>query len=101
MKAAIAHLWFITIHSFEDRNGRIARALNDMILALSDKSEQQFYSVSAQIRIERKEYYEVLENTQKGNLDITEWMVWFLICLINTLTSSEEVLSDILFKADF
>ena len=101
MKAAIAHLWFITIHPFEDGNGRIARAITDMILAQSDKSEQRFYSMSAQIRIERKEYYEILEKTQKGNLDITQWMVWFLNCLINALKSSEEVLSDILFKADF
>jgi Fic family protein len=101
MKAAIAHLWFITIHPFEDGNGRIARAITDMVLAQSDKSEQRFYSMSAQIRIERKEYYEILEKTQKGNLDITEWMVWFLNCMINALKSSEEVLSDILFKADF
>jgi Fic family protein len=101
IKAAIAHLWFVTIHPFEDGNGRIARAITDMILAQSDKSEQRFYSMSAQIRIERKEYYEILEKTQKGNLDITQWMVWFLNCLINALKSSEEVLSDILFKADF
>ncbi|WP_375580921.1 Fic family protein [Marivirga tractuosa] len=101
MKAAIAHLWFITIHPFEDGNGRIARAITDMILAQADKSEQRFYSMSAQIRIERKEYYEILEKTQKGNLDITEWMVWFLKCLINALKSSGEILSDILFKADF
>lgn len=101
MKAAIAHLWFITIHPFEDGNGRIARAITDMILAQSDKSEQRFYSMSAQIRIERKEYYEILEKTQKGNLGITQWMVWFLNCMINALKSSEEVLSDILFKADF
>jgi Fic family protein len=85
LKAAIAHLWFVTIHPFDDGNGRIARALTDMLLAQSDKSTQRFYSMSAQIRLERKQYYEILENTQKGNLDVTEWVKWFLNCLINSL----------------
>jgi Fic family protein len=101
LKAAIAHLWFVTVHPFEDGNGRIARALTDMLLAQSDKSNQRFYSMSAQIRIERKEYYEILEKTQKGNLDITEWIKWFLTCLINSLKSTDSVLSRVLFKADF
>ncbi len=101
LKAAIVHLWFVTIHPFEDGNGRITRALTDMLLARSDKSNQRFYSMSAQIRLERKEYYEILEKTQKGNLDITEWIKWFLNCLINSLKSSDVVLVKVLFKADF
>lgn len=101
LKAAIAHLWFVTIHPFEDGNGRITRALTDMLLAKSDKSNQRFYSMSAQIRIERKEYYEILEKTQKGNLDITEWIKWFLNCLINSLKSTDSLLVRVLFKADF
>ena len=101
MKAAIAHLWFVTIHPFEDGNGRITRALTDMLLAQSDKSTQRFYSMSAQIRLERKQYYEILEKTQKGNLDVTDWIKWFLSCLINTLNSTEFILKRILFKADF
>jgi len=101
LKAAIAHLWFVTIHPFDDGNGRMARALTDTLLAQSDKSNQRFYSMSAQIRIERKEYYEMLEKTQKGNLDITEWIKWFLNCLINALKSTDSVLVRVLFKADF
>lgn len=101
LKAAVAHLWFVTIHPFDDGNGRIARALADMILARADKVNQRFYSMSAQIRIERKEYYEILEKTQKGNLDITEWLRWFLNCLINALKSTDAVLIRVLFKADF
>lgn len=101
IKAAIAHLWFVTIHPFEDGNGRIARALTDMLLAKSDKSNQRFYSMSAQIRIERKQYYEILEKTQKSDLDITEWIVWFLKCLINSLKSTDYVLKRVLFKAEF
>lgn len=101
IKAAIAHLWFVTIHPFEDGNGRITRALTDMLLARSDKSNQRFYSMSAQIRIERKQYYEILEKTQKGDLDITDWIVWFLNCLINALKSTDLVLTRVLFKAEF
>jgi Fic family protein len=101
IKAAIAHLWFVTIHPFDDGNGRITRALTDMLLAQSDKSNQRFYSMSAQIRIERKQYYELLEKTQKGNLNITNWIVWFLSCLINALKSTDIVLAKVLFKADF
>ncbi len=101
IKAAIAHLWFVTIHPFEDGNGRITRAMTDMLLAKADKSNQRFYSMSAQIRLERKQYYEILENTQKGNLDITDWIVWFLNCLINALKSTDSILTKVLFKADF
>lgn len=101
IKAAIAHLWFVTIHPFQDGNGRIARALTDMLLARSDRSTQRFYSMSAQIRIERKEYYEILEKTQKEDLDITEWIKWFLNCLINALKATENVLARVLLKADF
>lgn len=101
IKAAVAHLWFVTIHPFDDGNGRITRALTDMLLAQSDKSNQRFYSMSAQIRIERKQYYELLEKTQKGNLDITNWITWFLSCLINALKSTDSVLTKVLFKADF
>lgn len=101
LKAAIAHLWFVTIHPFDDGNGRIARAITDMLLAQSDKSNQRFYSMSAQIRVERKQYYERLEKSQKGDLDITEWIVWFLTCLINALKSTDSILTKVLFKANF
>lgn len=101
LKAAIAHLWFITIHPFDDGNGRIARAITDMMLARSDKSTKRFYSMSAQIRVERKQYYEKLEKTQKGNSDITEWVLWFLRCLINAIDSTEETLLKTLYKAEF
>ena len=101
IKAAIAHLWFVTIHPFDDGNGRITRALTDMLLARSDKSNQRFYSMSAQIRIERTQYYELLEKSQKGDLDITNWISWFLRCLINSLKSTDIVLTKVLFKADF
>lgn len=101
IKAAIAHLWFVTIHPFQDGNGRITRAITDMLLAQADNSTQRFYSMSAQIRIQRKEYYEILEKTQKGDLDITEWMKWFLSCLINALKSTNAILSRVLLKADF
>ena len=101
LKAAIAHLWFVTIHPFDDGNGRIARALTDMLLARSDKSAQRFYSMSAQIRKERKRYYELLERTQKADLDITAWLHWFLNCLMDALKSTESILANVLLKADF
>ena len=101
LKAAIAHLWFVTIHPFDDGNGRISRAITDMLLARSDKSVKRFYSMSAQIRVERKEYYNILEKTQKGNLDITEWILWFLNCLTNAINSTEEILSKVFYKAEF
>lgn len=101
LKAAVVHLWFLTIHPFEDGNGRIARALTDMILTQSDSIEARFYSMSAQIRIERKEYYEILEKTQKGDVDITNWVQWFLNCLINALKSTDVILNRVLRKANF
>jgi len=101
LKAAIAHLWFITIHPFSDGNGRIARAITDMLLARSDKSVQRFYSMSAQIRVERREYYAILEKTQKGTSDITEWILWFLNCLTNAINSTREILSRVFYSAAF
>jgi Fic family protein len=101
LKAAIAHLWFLTIHPFDDGNGRIARALTDMQLARIDGSAQRFYSMSAQIRLERNAYYDLLEKTQKGNLDITEWIIWFLSCLMNALDATDATLSAIMQKAKF
>jgi Fic family protein len=101
VKAAVAHLYFVTIHPFDDGNGRIARALSDLLLAHADKSIHRFYSMSSQIRIERKRYYEMLEKTQKGDLDITAWVVWFLNCLINALHASDALLTRVLFKAEF
>ena len=101
MKAGLAHLWFVTIHPFEDGNGRIARAIADMALARSEGSAQRFYSMSAQIRRERSAYYAILERTQKGPLDITPWMEWFLGCLNRAFVGAEEVFSSVLRKARF
>lgn len=101
LKAALAHLWFVTIHPFDDGNGRIARAIADLLLARADGSPQRFYSMSAQIRKERKRYYDVLETTQKGSLDITTWMRWFLECLNRSLLATDETLAAILRKARF
>jgi Fic family protein len=101
LKAAIAHLWFVTIHPFEDGNGRIARALTDLLLARSERSSQRFYSMSAQIREERNDYYRLLEATQKGNLVITPWVEWFLDCLRRAFEGAEAELAGILAKAQF
>jgi Fic family protein len=101
LKSAIAHLWFVTIHPFDDGNGRIARAIADMLLARADESKYRFYSMSAQIQKERNLYYEMLEKTQKGNLDITEWLLWFLACLDRALVLSEQTLSGVMSKAKF
>ena len=101
LKAGIAHLWFLTIHPFEDGNGRMARALTDMLLARSDGASQRFYSMSAQIRVERKQYYEILEKAQKSTLEITDWLEWFLHCLLNALYASEGILSKVLIKHKF
>jgi len=101
LKAAVAHLWFVTIHPFDDGNGRIARAIADMQLARADGTSQRFYSMSAQIRVERNNYYKLLEETQKGDLDITEWLHWFLSCLHRSLQATDEMLAAILFKARF
>jgi Fic family protein len=101
LKAGVAHLWFVTIHPFDDGNGRIARAIADMALARSEHSPQRFYSMSAQIRQERKAYYEVLESTQKGDLDITRWLEWFLACLGRAFGRAETILAAVLGKARF
>ncbi len=101
LTAGIAHLWFVTIHPFDDGNGRIARALADLCLARSEKSPQRFYSMSAQIRQERKAYYDLLEHTQKGETDITEWLTWFLECLGRAIDGAETLLASVLTKARF
>ncbi len=101
LKAGLAHLWFVTIHPFDDGNGRIARAIADMQLTRSDESPQRFYSMSAQIRKERSDYYDILESTQKRTLDITEWLEWFLACLDRALTASGETLEGVMKKAKF
>jgi Fic family protein len=101
LKAGVAHLWFVTIHPFDDGNGRIARAIADMVLARSERSPQRFYSMSAQIRQERKSYYEILEATQKGELDITRWLDWFLECLGRAFERAETILATVLNKARF
>lgn len=101
LKAAIAHLRFLTIHPFDDGNGRIARALTVLLLAKSDDFPQRFYSISVQISIERKKHYEMLEKTQSGTLDITAWMKWFLNCFLKALKVSEQKLTGVLDKANF
>lgn len=101
IRSALAHFWFVTIHPFDDGNGRIARALADMVLARSEGSSQRFYSLSSQIQLERKGYYDVLERSQKGSLDVTEWMLWFLACLKRAIQASEESLQGVLTKARF
>ena len=101
LKAGLAHLWFVTIHPFDDGNGRIARALTDMLLAQADKSPQRFYSMSAQIQAERNEYYDILENTQKGDLDITPWLIWFLDCLIRSMDQTDETIAKTMVRAQF
>ena len=101
IKSALAHFWFVTIHPFDDGNGRIARAIADMMLARSEKSAQRFYSMSAQIQRERKEYYNILESCQKGALDITPWIEWFLNCLKHAIATSEKTLENVLAKSHF
>lgn len=101
IKAGIAHLWFITIHPFSDGNGRIARALTDMLLTRADGISQRFYSMSAQIRKERASYYKILEESQKATLDITAWLEWFLRCLFKAMTSAETILASVLYKHQF
>ena len=101
LKAGLAHLWFVTIHPFDDGNGRIARAIADMALARSEHSPQRFYSMSAQIRQERNDYYDILERTQKGTMDVTPWMEWFLGCLGRAIDGAQVTLSAVLDKARF
>lgn len=99
--AGVAHLWFVTIHPFDDGNGRIARAIADLVLARGERTGQRFYSMSGQIRAERKTYYAMLERTQKGELDITRWQTWFLECLLRAVEGAQSILSATLEKARF
>lgn len=101
LKSAVAHLWFVTVHPFDDGNGRMARALADMQLAKADNDPVRYYSMSAQIRVQRKTYYEMLEKTQKGNLDITEWITWYLNCLDKALNATDVTLKRVLNKSKF
>ncbi len=101
IKAGIIHLWFVIIHPFEDGNGRIARALTDMLLARSENTSDRFYSMSSQIKKVRKSYYEILEITQKDSVDITIWLKWFLENLIMAIDNSEELLNDVIKRVEF
>ncbi|HAY26726.1 MAG TPA: Fic family protein [Candidatus Accumulibacter phosphatis] len=101
IKAGLAHLWFVTLHPFDDGNGRIARAIGDLLLARADGSRQRFYSLSAQIQRERKAYYDILERTQKGMLDATEWLVWFLGALHRAIDEAQNTLEAVLARARF
>ena len=101
IRAGLAHLWFVTIHPFDDGNGRIARAIADMVLARSEGSPQRFYSMSSRIMRERDDYYDVLERTQKGTLDVSGWQEWFLACLGRAIDDAQTTLSGVLAKARF
>ncbi|MEY3196742.1 MAG: hypothetical protein RLZZ59_108, partial [Pseudomonadota bacterium] len=101
IKSAIAHLWFVTLHPFDDGNGRIARAISDMYLARLENSSSRFYSMSSQIMKDRKNYYDILEKTQKGDLDITEWIIWFISCLSRAIDNSDELFSNVMTKTTF
>ena len=101
IRAAVAHFWFLTIHPFDDGNGRIARAIADMALARADGSRQRFYSMSSQIETERSEYYRRLERAQRGDLNITGWLEWFLACLDRSLDSAGVTLASVLRKASY
>jgi Fic family protein len=101
IQAGIVHLWFVILHPFDDGNGRIARALTDMILSRSDDSRYRFYSMSSQIQKNRKSYYEILEKTQKGSMDITNWLVWFLENLLIAIKSNDEIIDNVIQKAEF
>jgi Fic family protein len=101
IKAGLGHLWFVTLHPFDDGNGRIARAIGDLLLARADNSSQRFYSLSAQIQRERKAYYEILERTQKQGLDVTEWLAWFLDALHRAVDQAQHTLDAVLTKTRF
>lgn len=101
LKAALAHLWFVTLHPFDDGNGRIARAIGDLLLARADGSAQRFYSMSAQIQRERRDYYDILERTQKGSVDVTTWLQWFLGTLYRAIDSAHLTLDTVLAKTRF
>jgi Fic family protein len=101
LKSGLAHFWFVTIHPFEDGNGRIARAIADMMLARSERTSQRFYSMSSQIQRERNDYYLVLERSQKGTVNISQWMQWYLNCMKRSIGASEALLAAVLVKAGF
>jgi Fic family protein len=101
VRAALVHLWFVTIHPFDDGNGRIARALTDMALAQDDKQRVRYYSLSTQIMTEREGYYDVLEKTQKGTGDVTDWLVWFMGCFARAIEKSEDIMNGVFSKSDF
>jgi Fic family protein len=101
IKSGLAHLWFLTIHPFDDGNGRIARAIADMQLSRADKTNQRFYSMSAQIERQKKAYYEILGKTQSGSMDVTSWLLWFFECLTGALEATDETLGKVLTKAKF
>ena len=101
LKAGLGHLWFVTLHPFDDANGRIARAIGDLLLARADGSPQRLYSLSAQIQRERKAYYDILERTQKSSLDVTEWLAWFLDTLHRAVDQAQHTLDAVLAKARF
>jgi len=99
LRAGVAHFWFVTIHPFDDGNGRIARAIADMVLSLSDGTKERFYSMSSGIEAERKDYYRALESAQRDGLDITEWLIWFLGCLDRAIEDADKTLGSVLHKA--
>ena len=101
LRAGLGHLWFVTLHPFDDGNGRIARAMGDLLLARADGSPQRFYSLSAQIQRERKAYYDILERTQKRSMDVTEWLLWFLETLHRAVDQAQLTLDAVLVKARF
>ena len=101
VKSAIAHLWFVCIHPFDDGNGRIGRAIADMALSQVEQSKMRFFSISRQINKDKKQYYDILEKTQKGGCEITEWLIWYLDCLLRSVGQSDETLSKVLNKAVF
>ena len=101
IKAGIAHLWFVSIHPFDDGNGRISRAITDMLLSKSENNGKRFYSMSSEIKLMQKEYYDVLERTQKGDGDITEWLIWFIECFEKALDTTENNISGVLDKTKF
>ncbi len=101
LRAGLAHFWFVTIHPFDDGNGRIARAIADLALAQSEQSGQRFYSLSSQIQKERAAYYDHLESAQRADVDITNWMLWFLDCFSRAIDGAEATSAHVLRKADF
>lgn len=101
LRAGLGHLWFVTLHPFDDGNGRIARAIGDLLLTRADGSAQRFYSLSAQIQRERKAYYDILEHTQKGGMDVTPWLAWFLAALLKAIKRAHVVLDQVFSKANF